>query len=96
MARSAHFSVAAILAAAVTTMPHANGNMVMNDASLLQREAIENVQCRGGTSDNQTTDWHCGARDLLDEMLYARGWCYLSPGQVMSDAQWHKCRPGDR
>jgi hypothetical protein len=67
-----------------------------SDATLLQREAVENEGCRGGPGNDNKTWEHCGARDILDEQLKDRGWCYGKPGQYGSQMEWHRCRAGGK
>jgi hypothetical protein len=60
--------------------------------TLLQREAVEDLQCRGGHGDDPITMEHCGTRDLLVTALKAAGYCFGKPGQVGYQMQWYKCR----
>jgi len=60
--------------------------------TLLQREAVEDLQCRGGPGNDPATMEHCQTRDLLVIALKAAGYCYGKPGQVGYQMQWYKCR----
>lgn len=62
------------------------------EITLLQREAVEDLQCRGGHGDDPATMQHCETRDLLFTALKAAGYCYGKPGQVGYQMQWYKCR----
>lgn len=49
-----------------------------------------NGDCRGSTN-LEVSMPGCGKRDLLDEMLAQRGWCYTQPHWSGSENIWHLC-----
>lgn len=63
-----------------------------DEITLLQREAVEDFQCRGGSGNDPATMQHCETRDLLVTALKAAGYCYGKPGQVGYQMEWYKCR----
>jgi hypothetical protein len=63
-----------------------------NAITLLQREAVEDLQCRGGPGNDPATMKHCEMRDLLVIALKAAGYCYGKSGQVGYQMEWYKCR----
>ena len=56
---------AVVAAQAETKLPA----LQISSKVLLQRYAVENVACRGGSGDQTETWEHCGKRDYIAELL---------------------------
>ena len=49
-----------------------------------------NGTCRG-SSDPESYLPECGKRELLDQLITQRGWCYTQPGWSGAQNIWHVC-----
>ena len=59
--------------------------------ALIEKWALYNEDCRGGSGDDPATDIACGKRDDLVEKLHSKEWCYGKGSQSGADYSWHLC-----
>lgn len=60
-------------------------------SDLISQEQHADSECRGKPGGSDRSNAGCKARQLIEDKLYAIGWCYGRPGEASFQMDWHKC-----